>query len=291
MASLKIFSYFDYLLKATYFIIFSKDVLAKKLLLLLKFYTLCIIRALVEITHLQIFANYLMLLNYKLMFNESISCEKEIYYINDYLSLLILSPLYERKVFLHLNKEIMKLLRLKNKIVMIDIGAHVGKYTIHFAKLFKSLKIIAIEPIPTNFIILWKNIKINNIENVIPLKFACIDIDKEIQFHISLKSYAHSLAKRETSISLMVKGRSLDSIVNEMQLESIDILKIDVEGAEPMVLRGGLNTIKKYKPIIFIEISPSNYNLVARILKECNYNLTLIEDYNYIAQYSKLPHS
>ncbi|NHV45748.1 MAG: hypothetical protein HA493_03835 [Candidatus Verstraetearchaeota archaeon] len=58
-----------------------------------------------------------------------------------------------------------------------------------------------------------------------------------------------------------------------------------------MVLREGLNTIKKYKPIIFIEISPSNYNLVARILKECNYNLTLIEDYNYIAQYSGLPHS
>jgi FkbM family methyltransferase len=219
------------------------------------------------------------------MLGETIRYKGVTYYINDYLSLLILSPFYERQVFLCLFKEIKRLLHLKDQIVMVDLGAHIGKYTVYFAKLFKSLRIIAVEPAPTNFIMLRKAIEANHLENVTPLRIACTDIDGETQLYISFKSGVHSLVKRSGAVtSIMVKGQSLDNLVGELRLESVDIIKIDVEGAEYKVLKGGLNTIRKHKPVILIEIWPSNHKTVVEFLRKLDYDVTSIEGANYIAK-------
>ena len=216
---------------------------------------------------------------------EKISYKGVTYYINDYLSLLTLSPFYERRVFMCLFKEITKLLRVKDEVVMVDLGAHIGKYTLYFAKLFKSLKVIAVEPDPTNFITLRKAVKANNLENVTIENCACADIDGKTQLYISFKSGVHSLIKRpETVATVTVKCKSLDNLVSEQKLKSVDIIKIDVEGAEYKVLKGGINTITKYKPVIFVEIWTNNYKSIAEFLRKLEYDVTLIEGDNYVAR-------
>jgi len=145
------FPYFHYLQRIIYTIYFDETGLTKKFRLFFKAIVLLIVRYALSITHLQIFMNCLIFLNQKLMLGETIRYKGVIYYINDYLSLLILSPFYERQVFLCLFKEIKRLLHLKDQIVMVDLGAHIGKYTVYFAKLFKSLRIIAVEPAPFLF--------------------------------------------------------------------------------------------------------------------------------------------
>jgi FkbM family methyltransferase len=168
---------------------------------------------------------------------------------------------------------------------MVDLGAHIGKYTLHFAKLFKSLKVIAVEPDPTNFITLRKAVKANNLENVTIENCACADIDGKTQLYISFKSDVHSLIKRpETVATVTVKCKSLDNLVSEQKLKSVDIIKIDVEGAEYKVLKGGINTITKYKPVIFVEIWTNNYKSIAEFLRKLKYDITLIEGDNYVAR-------
>jgi hypothetical protein len=188
-------SYSNYLRRVIYTIILDEAELAKKFRMFLKVMILLLIRYALNITHSQIFTKCLIFLNQKLI-GEKISYKGVTYYINDYLSLLILSPFYERRVFMCLFKEITKLLRLKDEIVMVDLGAHIGKYTLYFAKLFKSLKVIAVEPDPTNFITLRKAVKANNLENVTIENCACADIDGKTQLYISFKSGVHSLIKR-----------------------------------------------------------------------------------------------
>lgn len=78
---------------------------------------------------------------------------------------------------------------------------------------------------------------------------------------------------------------TLDEYVNENNLKNIQFIKIDVEGYEPQVLKGAIETIKKYKPSIFIEVSPewwkkSNYQVidVLSIFEKLNYKFFPIID-------------
>ena len=78
--------------------------------------------------------------------------------------------------------------------------------------------------------------------------------------------------------------KTLDSL--ELPDEKIDLIKIDVEGAEVKTLEGAINTIKKHKPMIVIE-SFNNKNTVESMLFPLGYKLVETirenEDYIYIA--------
>ena len=82
-----------------------------------------------------------------------------------------------------------------------------------------------------------------------------------------------------------IKLEKLDNI--NIQEDKIDFIKIDIEGHESLALRGMENTLKKYKPTIFIEIFPDNYEKVKAILEEYNYEQkeNLNGGFDYIFQY------
>jgi hypothetical protein len=61
----------------------------------------------------------------------------------------------------------------------------------------------------------------------------------------------HSDEKHESQV---IKLETLDNLLESMNLEGCDLIKIDVEGAEFPALKGGEQTITKYKPIIFAEL-------------------------------------
>jgi len=167
------------------------------------------------------------------------------------------------------------LLRKMKDPVFIDVGAHLGAYTLAFSKISKL--VVAVEPNPINYLILRKNLAINKIKNCIPVKFALSYCDGTSYLYVSKFSDLHSLQKGRLDVAVdivPVQTRTLDTLaLRELKLSKIDLIKIDVEGAEVEVLEGMKETIKKYYPVLIIEVFQRNLKMIEEILNKHNYNI------------------
>jgi FkbM family methyltransferase len=148
---------------------------------------------------------------------------------------------------------------LKPGDVFVDVGAHVGYYTLLAAKLVgETGKVIAVEPNPPTIVRLEKDIALNPFKNILVQKVACTDKETTLKFfQASLEntgnsSMSQSNAKDSTEIT--VQGVPLDKIVQDLGIQRVDMVKIDVEGGEMSVLGGMTNIIATYHPKFAIEL-------------------------------------
>jgi FkbM family methyltransferase len=135
--------------------------------------------------------------------------------------------------------------------VFVDVGAHIGWYTSLASRLVgKRGRVISFEPTPENFRILKRNVESNRLENVELHNAAVSDRDGQAEFYISpTKSGNHSLLKSaERGNPVTVRCLKLDSICKKA-----DIVKIDVQGAEHLVLKGMKNLLKREETKLIIE--------------------------------------
>lgn len=140
--------------------------------------------------------------------------------------------------------------KIQKNMNVLDIGANVGYYTINLANLVgENGKIFAFEPDPSNFSILEKNIKLNNFKNVILINKAVSNtLSPTTLFLNSSNTGGHSIVETGNSTKkIVVTTTTLDEYFKNFT-DSIDLVKIDVEGAEYKVIIGGLNFFKKLKP-------------------------------------------
>lgn len=115
--------------------------------------------------------------------------------------------------------------------VIIDAGANVGYSSVWFSNKFKEATIIAIEPEKRNFEVLQANIK--NWKNITPLEAAIWSSDSPIWIKdTKKKSWSFETTAKQESNSESVFGISIPSLLKKYSLDKIDILKIDIEGAE-----------------------------------------------------------
>lgn len=162
---------------------------------------------------------------------------------------------------------------LRNGMNIIDIGAHIGVYTVLVAeKVGETGKIIAIEPEPRNYEQLLKNIKINNFRNIIPLNIALFNHEGYEKLFLSSFSSSHSLSpKKDTISSIEVPVKTLDNLLKELNFNTVDIIKIDTEGAEIPILKGAEKTLKanpNAKIIVASYHYPSEKEEVCQFLNE-----------------------
>jgi len=150
------------------------------------------------------------------------------------------------------------MLNYENQIV-IDVGAAIGSTVRLFSK--KAIKVYAFEPQSSNFKHLETVIKLEMINNAIPINSAVSDKTGTTTFYNRESHGIHSLGKHNKgSIGLksVVKVTTLDDFCqNNLPSEEIALLKIDVEGFEYDVLKGAIDLLskKKIKAVIF-EYSP-----------------------------------
>jgi len=144
--------------------------------------------------------------------------------------------------------------------VVIDIGAHIGYYTLIAANLVGDKgKVFAFEPAPENFALLVKNIEVNGYKNVIPVQKAVSNKTGTTNlFLFEQNKGQHKIF--ETSgywKSIVVKSITLDDYFSEQQ-DSIDVIKMDIEGAEMLALLGMDKIIKRAPGLkIFTEFRPT----------------------------------
>ena len=150
---------------------------------------------------------------------------------------------------------------IKPGMTVLDIGANSGTFTLLVSELVGSKgKIYSFEPEPSNFRALSRLVKFKNLKNVDILNVALSSKSgKKTLFVDKFSPGAHSLAK-DNLISgakreIKVKTLTLDDFLNSVG--RVDVIKIDVQGAEGLVFKGGQKLLKQKGPIsIFLEFWP-----------------------------------
>lgn len=127
------------------------------------------------------------------------------------------------------------------KKVAIDIGANIGLFTAYLAT-FPSTSVHSFEPVPQTFSRLETNIKNNSLKDKAILnRLAVGDTQGSIKFAISNDSPAtNKVSTSESDHDIEVTVTTLDQYCEDNHIDYVDFLKIDVEGMETQVLRGGV---------------------------------------------------
>jgi FkbM family methyltransferase len=136
----------------------------------------------------------------------------------------------------------------------IDAGAHIGSVMAAVIRHDPSIKLYAIEPMPT---------KIRHLRQRFPTvelhECALGEVDGEVPFFVNTKESGYSSLSRPANVegteTITVQLKKLDTLISS---DDIDVIKIDVEGAELGVFRGGDTLIKRSRPTIMFESAPPN---------------------------------
>ena len=159
---------------------------------------------------------------------------------------------------------------VRKNMIVYDIGAHVGIYTLLSSILVGNKgHVIAFEPLPENLNYLYKHINLNDLSNVRVIEAAISDMTGFFNFSIGSSSTTGQL--NETG-DLIVQTFTLDEVVLRDKLPLPDVIKIDIEGAEAKALRGAVDILTKSSPVIFLATHGET------VCEECR---TLLASYGY----------
>jgi len=170
---------------------------------------------------------------------------------------------------------------IRSGTVVYDIGANVGFITVISARLTgPSGRVFAFEPLAENIRCLEHNIQLNGFDYVDVTECALADRDGTALFLVSQSPTWGELASVSGRVQDEIGRRQvtvcrLDSIVQQKSFPLPNLIKIDVEGAEAMVLDGALHTIQKARPILLIELHGTNA-VIAEKLNTLGYVSTVI---------------
>jgi len=198
------------------------------------------------------------ILTVSLIFRRTNLTVKEIKGINYELDLreVIDSSLFFSGTFEELEEEVIESI-LKPGMITFDIGANFGYYTFKMASLVKPGGwVYAFEPTDWAYKKILRNSNLNpSLDNIRFLKLGLSDNDekcKQLNFQSSYRTDG-----KEFSVTEEMTLVKLDTFAEENKLSNLDFIKIDVDGYEGKVVRGAVQTLLKFHPIIFFEISPS----------------------------------
>jgi len=149
---------------------------------------------------------------------------------------------------------------------IFDVGAYRGQMTKAFRGIFPDARIFTFEPFPESFNILERsNVDDHGIRN---FNFGLADEIKTSAFHSNLSSQTNSLLPTdpaapkiwgkgllETKEVVQAEFKTIDSVLAELEIPEIDILKLDVQGAEHLVLEGASSACEEGKiKIVYTEL-------------------------------------
>ncbi len=154
--------------------------------------------------------------------------------------------------------------KLKPGMTVLDVGANLGYHTVIAAsRVGAAGRVIAFEPEPNNFELLSRNVRENNFSNVRLCNIAVADKQGVLTLHISDSNKGkHSLVNTsaqssEYTRSIEVQTRTIDDVMSEQNVTRVDIIKMDIEGAEPLALIGMKKTLTIPGLTLFVEFSPT----------------------------------
>ncbi len=168
---------------------------------------------------------------------------------------------------------------VKEGNIVFDIGANVGFYTL-LASVLVGLegKVFAFEPVPKNLFYLKEHLRINHITNVTVIEAAVSDSRGTALFD---KGPSSSMGHISPNGVLKVKTVSLDELISQEKIPAPHYMKIDVEGAEMLVLSGAKSILANVHPTLFLATHGRTvHQQCCEFLKSLDYHLRPIVGHN-----------
>ena len=149
----------------------------------------------------------------------------------------------------------------RSSSVIIDIGANVGYYTVLLAKSQPSGGFLhAFEPFPASYDVTSRSVAKNDLTQKVKVsKTGLSDNPGKSVIYIPKTSGTSAASMKvlhpeETNVEVEIELETLDSYFDKNQVSNVDLIKIDVEGAELFAIKGGWETIRTYRPFVFAEL-------------------------------------
>jgi FkbM family methyltransferase len=173
------------------------------------------------------------------------------------------------------------ILNNKSKMVLYDVGANIGSHTVALAKKYGNrITIRSFEAQRQIYYMLCGNVAINGLDNVI-CEYAAVSDVADTVISIQLPDYntvnnfggVELLPAQHSDNQTMIKPNLefIKTTTLDSYNDSVDFIKIDVEGMEHLALEGAKQILTKHRPICFVEIFKTDQNRVKQIFKELNY--------------------
>jgi len=178
-----------------------------------------------------------------------------------------------------------KYISTNKEAVIFDVGANIGEYSSKLFSIFSKSFIYSFEPNINTFSALQDNVE--NLKKVRPINIGFSDLKKQTEIftylddlnsqHASLyKEVFNDLHNDKTITSVKIELDTLDNFCNDNKIDCIDFLKIDTEGHELDVLKGGIQMIKKGN-IKIIQFEFNEMNIISRVFLRDFYEI--LKDY------------
>lgn len=168
----------------------------------------------------------------------------------------------------------------------VDIGSNIGQHALFASIINPEGKVLSFEPLPKLYRQFLDSVNLNNLSNITIYNKACGEEESTMNINFSTKnmggaSLAEAAGRESFETISVLQGDTI--LLSEPR---IDLIKIDTEGFELEVLRGIINTIEKFKPILIIEYSPilykgerkENGRNILDLLELKGYEITSIDD-------------
>jgi len=187
---------------------------------------------------------------------------------------------------------------VKEGDIIVDLGANIGYFTLLAAKIVGGKgRVYSFEPEPRNYNYLLKNIELNDYKNVVPVQKAVADKVGKTRLYICPYDSGHhtinqyqGIKKYKPDVSINEKDFvevemiTLDDFFGDKD-QSINVIKMDIEGAEMLAFLGMARIIKKNKnlkifmeffPLLIREMGSSPEEFIKRILEDYHFSMYII---------------
>lgn len=159
-------------------------------------------------------------------------------------------------------------------MTILDIGVNKGYFSLLSAKIMNDKgKILSFEPSPENCYWIKESIAANGYKSIKLFQIALFNKNGEMKLFMSEKSGHHSLVRNKGLGSINVPTMKLDDIITEQKIGKIDLIKIDVEGAEIQVLEGSFKLLAQQSPKLLIDIHIIDRKKLFRMLENFGFKL------------------
>jgi FkbM family methyltransferase len=144
--------------------------------------------------------------------------------------------------------------------VVLDCGGHIGSFTLYIKSHWPHAKVFAMEPVPDNQELFKKNMDQNKLSDVTMIPFALYGESGTFYIDMAGKQFdavSVSNQKPEHNEFLTIHAKTLAEVVAENNISSIDLMKLDIEGAEYHIFEHSLPELGKYVRRIIMEFHPA----------------------------------
>ncbi len=163
-------------------------------------------------------------------------------------------------------------------MVVMDVGANIGDFTLQAAARCPRGRVIAVEPVTEHVEALKRNIELNGFSNIEVLQLALGDVEGQSEIHVAGLASSGTFARPGTR-SEMVRKASLSTLMKELAIERLDLLKLDCEGAEWQILAGADDLFPRIRQIC-MEYHPDGVwtgDKLAGMLRAHGYEVTFTQ--------------